>query len=108
MSLRLEGIPLDPISSLPRKEAAAGTNAPRPSGEPSEFTQILEGVVGPRLDAGEALMERALEGNLGRLEAPELIAIQAGIYRYTEVLDFTAKLLDRATNSVKTVLQAGH
>jgi hypothetical protein len=37
-----------------------------------------------------------------------LIALQAGIYRYSEAIDLTAKVVDRATSAVRTVLQGGH
>jgi hypothetical protein len=35
----------------------------------------------------------------------ELIALQAGVYRYGEAVDLASRLVDRATTSVKTVLQ---
>jgi hypothetical protein len=38
--------------------------------------------------------------------SPEaLIALQAGIYRYSEAVDLVTKLVDRATQAVKTTLQ---
>jgi hypothetical protein len=48
-------------------------------------------------------MRRALHG--GDLGAAELLSLQAGIYRYSEAVDLSAKLVDRATSGVKTVLQ---
>ena len=36
-----------------------------------------------------------------------LIALQVGIYRYTEAVDLASKIVDRATNAVRTVLQGG-
>jgi hypothetical protein len=35
----------------------------------------------------------------------ELLALQAGVYRYSEAVDLAAKLVDRASNAVKTVIQ---
>jgi hypothetical protein len=35
----------------------------------------------------------------------DLIALQAGVYRYGEAVDLASRLVDRATSSVKTVLQ---
>jgi hypothetical protein len=55
------------------------------------------------MNRGEALMQRALAG--GQLEAPALLALQAGVYRYSEAVDLAAKLVDRASSSVKTVVQ---
>ena len=39
------------------------------------------------------------------LGAGELLALQAGVYRYSEAVDLAAKLVDRASSGVKTVLQ---
>ena len=48
-------------------------------------------------------MEKAAAGkDLGN---GDLLALQAGVYRYSEAVDLTAKLVDRAANGVKTVIQ---
>lgn len=36
----------------------------------------------------------------------ELIAIQAGVYRYTQELELASKLVDKATGAVRTTLQS--
>ena len=56
---------------------------------------------------GESLMRSALgAGRSGReLGTADLIALQAGVYRYGEVIDLASRLVDRATSSVKTVLE---
>ena len=43
---------------------------------------------------------------MGGLAAGDLIALQAGIYRYSEAVDLAGKLVDRAGNAVKTTLQS--
>ncbi len=49
-------------------------------------------------------MRHALGG--GRDLGPaELIALQAGVYRYSEAIDLASHLVNRATNGVKTVIQ---
>jgi hypothetical protein len=52
-------------------------------------------------------MVRAIaEGGAGSsLSAGDMIALQAGIYRYGEAVDLCAKIVDRAGNTAKTVLQ---
>jgi hypothetical protein len=64
---------------------------------------------GREVHEGESLMHRALAasrtGGAGALGPAELIALQAGVYRYSEVVDLAAKLIDRATGSIKTVVQ---
>jgi hypothetical protein len=49
-------------------------------------------------------MADASRGNLGGLDSAQLIALQAGIYRYSEAVDLLAKLVDRAATAVKTVV----
>jgi hypothetical protein len=62
--------------------------------------------LGRRVDQGERLIQRASKGNLGTLDAAALIAVQAGIYRYVEAVDLASKLVDRASNAVRSVLQS--
>jgi hypothetical protein len=59
--------------------------------------------MGRELVRGESLMKSALSGR--ELGASGLLALQAGVYRYTESVDLAAKLVDRGSSSVKTVLQ---
>src|SRR5688572_30825521 len=99
----LEGsAPLSQRPELPSAEAPSPKSVVAPEGE-SAFSSVLK-QLGQRIDGGEALLDRASRGNLGSLEAPALIAIQAGIYRYVEAVDLAAKLVDRATNAVRSVL----
>lgn len=75
----------------------------RAADEPSPFAKILAGL-GREVDKGEGLVDKAVRGGqeLGNVE---LLALQAGVYRYSEAVDLTAKLVDRATSGVKTVIQ---
>jgi hypothetical protein len=52
-------------------------------------------------------MHRALHAAHGGhdLGPAELIALQAGVYRYSEAVDLASHLVDRTTNGVKTVIQ---
>jgi len=72
------------------------------SGE-ATFAKALHGI-GHAVDAGEALIASASRGNMGGLDSGQLIALQAGIYRYSEAVDLVAKLVDRAATAVKTVV----
>jgi hypothetical protein len=83
--------------------AAPPVLAPREG--PSAFGKLLHGL-GRELDRGEALAERAMGGGAGGGMSPgALIALQAGIYRYSEAVDLVTKLVDRGTQAVKTTLQ---
>lgn len=95
------------LAGVQEPEQGPTVSKPGSGASESSFARALSSV-GTRLDGGEALMERALSTDLGNLGPSELIAVQAGIYRYVEAVDFAAKLVDRASNSIKTVLQGSH
>lgn len=67
------------------------------------FAKALRGF-GSAVDHGEGLVAAAERGRLGGLDSGQLIALQAGIYRYSEAVDLLAKLVDRASSAVKTVV----
>ena len=70
----------------------------------SPFARVLRGL-GNEVDRGERLVRRATGAGGQDLGPAELLALQAGVYRYSEAVDLSAKLIDRATNGVKTILQ---
>jgi hypothetical protein len=84
-----------------------GTKPAKPIEGPS-FGQILRGL-GDETARGEHLVARAVHiGASGKEASPaELIALQAGIYRYVEVVDLSSKLVDRVTSGIKGVVQQG-
>ncbi len=105
MPFRVEGGPRAAVSppGTPARSAPAQAKA-----EPSAFATTLESVA-RRVDAGESLIRRAVHGGgSAGLDPGQWIALQAGIYRYVEALDLAAKLVDRAGNAVRTLLQGGH
>ncbi len=95
------------ITSTPRElPRLAKPAAAAPSAEPSPFARVLERL-GREVDRGEVLVHRVSSGatagkDLGNVE---LLSLQAGVYRYSEAVDLSAKLVDRATSGVKTVIQ---
>ena len=67
-----------------------------------EFTEtvlsgVSAGVIGLDSQDRITLVSRAAE---------QLLAIQAGVYRYTQEVELASKVVDRVTNGVKTVLQS--
>ncbi|MET0793234.1 MAG: hypothetical protein ABW061_17060 [Polyangiaceae bacterium] len=80
--------------------ASSGASA-EPDGP---FARAVRGL-GQQIDVGEAEAEGA--SHLRSYDTGTLIALQVGIYRYTEAVDLASKIVDRASNAVKTVLQGG-
>ena len=90
----------EPAKKRPNDEPRARD----PAEPPSAFAKILHGL-GREVDRGETMMRHAI-GSGGRdLGASELLALQAGVYRYSEAVDLSAKLVDRASSGVKTIIQ---
>jgi hypothetical protein len=108
MSTAIDGVRFHPLEVAP----------PTPSREPPEpvagagersvssFERLLRGL-GNEIEQGERAVRMAQRAS-ANLDAAELIALQAGIYRYSEAIDLAAKLVDRATSGVRTILQGGH
>ena len=86
------------------KAGPARVTAKDDADEPSPFAKILSGL-GKEVDRGEVLMKNATSGSGKDLGNEQLLALQAGVYRYSEAVDLAAKLVDRASSGVKTVLQ---
>ena len=100
MRIAGEGATFEFVPVSPPAEAGAQA-ARKPSG--LSFADAVRGV-GRAVDRGEALIAGAARGNLGGMDSAQLIALQAGIYRYSEAVDLLAKLVDRAATAVKTVV----
>ena len=88
-------------ASVPSTRAAPSPAAPEAE---SPFARALQGI-GHEIDVGE--VQTAGASQLRNYDTGTLIALQVGIYRYTEAVDLASKIVDRATNAVKTVLQGG-
>jgi hypothetical protein len=68
------------------------------------FARAMRGLA-REIDLGEARTAGASQ--LRNYDTGTLIALQVGIYRYTEAVDLASKIVDRATNAARTVLQGG-
>jgi hypothetical protein len=71
--------------------------------ESSAFHRLVHGIR-REVEAGERMVRGALRAG-GTLGAGELLALQAGVYRYSESVDLAAKVVDKASNGVRTVVQ---
>jgi len=100
MRIGAESAPLEP-APLDRRTAPRSPGAP--AAPKASFGRVLRGL-GGAVDRGEGLMAQATRGNVGGLDSAQLIALQAGIYRYSEAVDLLAKLVDRAATAVKTII----
>jgi hypothetical protein len=106
---RSEGSRLEPQAGgdRPGRVDRGRTASSAPAGESSPSFQELAEKMGKQIDRGERLIRRVTHGGAG-LDAAQLIALQAGIYRYSEALELASKVVERTADSAKTVLQSGH
>ena len=101
-----EGAPQGPIAATPSPPGGASPSAA--TGDGATFAHVLSSL-GREIDRGEGAI-RAAESSLGggtHDGAARLIALQVGVYRYSEIVDIASRLVDRTSGSVKTVLSGG-
>ncbi len=93
---------IDPSRSATPLSSPQNPNAPAPT---SGFADVLARLA-KNVDRGEVTASNAVaKARSGADFSPaELLALQSGIYQYSEAIDLGAKLVDRACNGVKTVL----
>src|SRR5262245_33800008 len=77
--------------SAARPHTRPSTGEPGSGAAVSPFAALVHGL-GHEVQRGEALMRGALDARGGDLGPAELIALQAGVYRYSEAVDLAAKL----------------
>jgi hypothetical protein len=75
-----------------------------PKKKEASFSEVLK-AVGEEAKRGERLVERASHPG-GDLSAGDLLALQAGVYRWVETVDLASKLVDRTTQAAKQVTQS--
>jgi hypothetical protein len=93
-----------PLPASPEPSPAAPAETSRAE-QPSPFGRLVRGL-GAEVQRGEALMHNAIESaSGGDLDPAQLIALQAGVYRYAEAVDLASRLVDHATTGLKTVMQ---
>jgi hypothetical protein len=94
-----------PVGPVPTGPPGSDGSRGAPAAGPSQFARLLHGL-GSEVQRGETLVRGAVaSASGGELSAASLIALQAGVYRYSEVVDLAARLVDHATTALKTVVQ---
>ncbi len=71
------------------------------SAQRSRMAQMLDQLVGGQ-DKMTQIMKVALSGR--QFNSQELLAMQAGVYRFSQELDLTGKVIDKATSGIKQTM----
>jgi hypothetical protein len=97
--------PISPNLPLPNPSprSAPERNSAAASAPETSFRDVLT-KLGQRIDSGEKAIDRAVHAPATASSA-ELIALQTQVYRYSETLDLAAKVVDKVSSGVKTVMQ---
>lgn len=84
------------------KGAAPVESKAAPSKVTQSLTQMLSG-----LEKGQGVMDKLIQaGASGKnFSNGELIALQAGVYKYSQELDLTSKIVEQATTGLKDTLK---
>ena len=74
--------------------------------ETSRVTGMLSKMVGD-IEKGQGVMDKLINGGLAgkSFNSSELLALQAGMYKYTQELELTGKVVEKATSGLKDTLK---
>ncbi len=67
----------------------------------TRLTKMLDGLLGGQ-DRMTKIMDMALSGK--QFSAQELIAMQAGVYRFSQEVELTSKVVEKATSGIKQTM----
>lgn len=91
-------------SSAPGR--SANPRGPSDSAPTTSFADALRDAA-TSLSEGQTRIDRAIRrGSRGETDPAHLLALQAGVYRYTQELELASKLVDKATGALKQTLQS--
>jgi hypothetical protein len=97
----------DPTRVTEVVPSPVASQRPYDGGRPdASFGQVLQGI-GRELTHGEVTTRSAIASIASGTEVgpTQLLALQAGVYRYSEAIDLASRFVDHVTGGVKTVLQ---
>jgi len=74
--------------------------------ETSRVTGMLSKMVND-IEKGQGVMDKLINGGLSgkSFNSTELLALQAGMYKYTQELELTGKVVEKATSGLKDTLK---
>ena len=68
---------------------------------PEKIAELIEGLVEGQDKMGQ-IMKVAMSGK--KLSSSEMLAMQAGIYRCSQELEITSKVVEKATSGIKQTM----
>ena len=85
---------------------AVNENVPADVPAPVESSNQITGILSD-IEKGQGLMDKLINGGLSgkSFSNSELLALQAGMYKYTQELELTGKVVEKATTGLKDTLK---
>ena len=92
--------PADRVSDVTASTSAVSGKAE------SRSTRVLTQIL-TDMEKGQGVMDKLIDQGLSgkRFSNSELLALQAGMYRYTQELELTGKVVEKATTGLKETLK---
>lgn len=88
---------------------AVSTRAAEPVEKAAETSKMVDGMMKMMSDMekGQGIMDRLINTGLSGkdISNSELLALQAGMYKYTQELELTGKVVEKATTGLKDTLK---
>lgn len=91
-----------------RPDAVSTKSAP-PVQHKAEASKLVDGMsrMMADLEKGQGVMDKLINSGLSgkKISNSELLALQAGMYKYTQELELTGKVVEKATTGLKDTLK---
>lgn len=94
------------LNKVSNKLTAKGLDPVAQKTEVSKGTGLLKGLVA-NMEKGQASIDKLINGGLNgaNFSNTEMLAMQAGMYKYTQELELTGKVVEKATSGLKDTLK---
>jgi hypothetical protein len=94
------------LNKVSDKLTAKGMDPVAQKNEVNKSTSLLQGMV-ENMEKGQVSIDKLIQGGLNgkNFSNTEMLAMQAGMYKYTQELELTGKVVEKATSGLKDTLK---
>lgn len=94
------------LKGVTNKLTSRGLDPVAQKAETSKTTSLLKGIV-ENMEKGQASIDKLINGGLNgsNFSNTEMLSMQAGMYKYTQELELTGKVVEKATSGLKDTLK---
>ncbi|MBM4783473.1 MAG: ATP-dependent helicase HrpB [Archangiaceae bacterium] len=94
------------LNKVSDKLTAKGMDPVAQKNEVNKGTSLLKGLVA-NMEKGQASIDKLINGGLNgaNFSNTEMLSMQAGMYKYTQELELTGKVVEKATSGLKDTLK---